>query len=172
VIPKWRYENGAWRETPLPTECSPSSLPAQTDRDRRPDRRVDESSAKGAERRTDPRLRLCYPIEVHTVDTGAPSTLGRTVLGRTVTQDLSARGAYFCTSAERPCEVGSGVSVLVTVPHTLASGGSEVSIDLRGNGRVVRIDSPARGSAGEDGVRLTGIAIEFNRPLDFSYAWM
>ena len=46
------------------------------------------------------------------------------------------------------------------------------SIDLRGHARIVRVDLPARGSAGEDGVVLAGVALEFERPLDFSYSWV
>jgi hypothetical protein len=123
--------------------------------------------AKGRERRTDPRLRLCYPIEVRPGDGPEVS-----VTSRTVTQDLSARGAYFCTSMPEDCQVGRTVEIVVTVPHRLAADGSEVSIDLRGHARIVRVDLPARGSAGEDGVVLAGVALEFERPLDFSYSWV
>ena len=179
---KWCFVDGDWQETDLGAEKEIVPEVARGE-DVRESRAVQVGDA---ERRTDPRLRLCYPIEIRSVVVGKP-----TVLQRTVTQDLSARGAYFCIEAdptgadptdddptgEHPtCEVGLPVVVVVRVPHRLASSGAsdgrDVSLDLRGDGRIVRMDSPARGSAGENGVRLTGIAVEFSRPLDFSYAWV
>ncbi len=118
------------------------------------------------DRRDNPRLRLSYPIRVLAEDEG-----GRP-LGHTVTQNLSARGAYFCTFHGAPYEVGRVVTVVISVPHRLASGGREVTLDLRGAGRVVRIEAPTRRLNGEDGVAMTGIAIEFDCPLSFHYAWM
>ncbi len=174
---KWCFVDGNWQEAVPGTESELGPEGA-----RREDVRESCAFVAGdAERRTDPRLRLCYPIEIRSVVVGKA-----TVVQRTVTQDLSARGAYFCMEDDPlggdpkgngpTCEVGLPVVVVVRVPHRLASNGSsdgrDVSLDLRGDGRIVRMDSPARGTAGEDGVRLTGIAVEFSRPLDFSYAWV
>lgn len=118
------------------------------------------------DRRSNPRLRLSYPIRLLAdPDDTRP-------IGHTVTQDLCARGAYFCTFHGAPYAVGREVTVVVSVPHRLASGGREVTLDLRGAGRVVRVETPANRQNGENGVPLTGVAIEFDRPLSFHYAWM
>jgi hypothetical protein len=125
------------------------------------------------ERRSDPRLKLCYPIEVSPTG-GTTAGSSGPLRPRSVTQELSARGAYFCTSETEAarCEVGGSVDVVVTVPHRLVPDGRDVTIDLRAQGRVVRVDLPARGTAGEDGVHLAGIALRFDRPFDFSYCWI
>ena len=102
------------------------------------------------ESRTNPRLMLRYGI---CVEQGTES--GATVLSRTVTQNVAARGAYFSTFDAEPYHVGQEVSVTVTVPHRLAAGGPEVLLDLRGRGRVVRIEGPnVHRRFGEDGERL------------------
>jgi len=121
---------------------------------------------QSVDRRDNPRLRLSYPIRL------SAGTEESRPLGRTVTHDLSARGAYFSTFHGAPYEVGREVLVEVTVPHRLAAGGREVTLDLRGAGRVVRVEAPARGLNGENGVPLTGVAIQFDRHLSFHYAWM
>lgn len=128
---------------------------------REPDREVN--------RRSDARLRLAYPIRL---DAGSASE-GRG-LGRTVTRNLSARGAYFATSDTQGFVVGSAVGVSITVPHRLAGTGAarDVTLDLRGQARVVRMDPPERlRTFTEDGVRLTGVALRFDEPLQFTYAW-
>ena len=119
------------------------------------------------DRREHPRLRLSYPIRV-----GRAEPAGSRPDEHTVTQNLSARGAYFCTFREPPWTPGSWVAVVVSVPHRLADGGAQVTLDLHGRARVVRIDQPVNGAAGEDGVALTGVALEFEAPLAFQYAWV
>ena len=118
------------------------------------------------ERREHPRLHLSYPIQV-----GSAYPEGGRPEEHTVSQNLSARGAYFCTFREPPWRQGTRVSVVVSVPHRLASGKGEVTLDLRGTARVVRLELPAVGVGGENGVPLTGVALEFDAPLSFRYAW-
>ena len=113
-----------------------------------------------SERRHDPRLPLCYAIQV----TAARSEAARPA-ERTITQNLSARGAYFCTFREPPWKAGAHVAVLVSVPHRLAVDGGEIMLGLRGRARVVRLETPAVNLAGEDGVPLSGVALEFDGPL-------
>jgi hypothetical protein len=121
-----------------------------------------------SEQRANQRLKLRYPIRVH-----AEEADDATVLGRTVTQNVGARGAYFSTFDAERYRVGQPVSVVLSVPHRLAGGGPDVVLDLRGRGRVVRIEGPARHRMfGEDGATLTGIAIEFAESLVFQYRWV
>lgn len=120
-----------------------------------------------SEHRANPRLKLRYPIRVETHDAD-----DATVLGRTVTQNVAARGAYFSTFEPGPYHVGQEVAVTLSVPHRLAGGGQEVVLDLRGRGRVIRLDGPeAHRRFGEDGTTLTGVAIEFSGSLKFQYRW-
>ena len=116
------------------------------------------------EKRCDARLRLAYPIRVHRTDE-------ETTHGRTVTRNLSARGAYFSTFHGTSFTVGERVGVVISVPHRLADGTSDVLLDLRGEARVVRIDQPAAPPVyGEDGLSVTGVAVCFEEPLRFRYA--
>lgn len=121
-----------------------------------------------SEQRDNPRLKLHYPIRVETARES-----GATVLGRTVTQNVAARGAYFSTFDAGLFRVGQQVSVVLSVPHRLAAGGDEVMLDLRGRGRVVRIEGPeVHGRYGEDGTTLAGVAVEFSESLSFQYRWV
>lgn len=121
-----------------------------------------------AEKRTNPRLKLRYPIQVK-----RESGSGDSVLGRTVTQNLGARGAYFSTFDAEGFRVGQAVAVVLSVPHRLAAAGQEVMLDLRGRGRVVRVEGPeVHKTYGEDGTTLAGVAIEFASPLTFHYRWV
>lgn len=121
-----------------------------------------------SDRRLDSRLRLAYPIRIHPDRDGAGAALGQTV-----TRNLSARGAYFTTFDGARYRVGQEVAVAISVPHRLAGGGRDVILDLRGPARVVRIDAPARPRlCGEDGFVLTGVAVQFDDPLRFQYAWV
>jgi hypothetical protein len=121
-----------------------------------------------ADRRTDARLRLAYPIRIQEGGDAA----GR-VLGRTVTRNLSARGTYFSTFDGPRYRVGQTLDVAISVPHRLAGGGREVILDLRGQGRVVRVDAPGSPRMyGEDGFALTGVAVAFTDPLRFQYGWV
>jgi hypothetical protein len=120
------------------------------------------------EQRSNQRLKLHYPIQVQ--DENAPEAAA---IGRTVTQNVAARGAYFSTFEAGQYRVGQAVSVVLSVPHRLAAGGPDVVLDLRGSGRVVRIEGPERHRAfGEDGSTLTGVAIEFAGSLTFQYRWI
>jgi hypothetical protein len=121
-----------------------------------------------AEKRANPRLKLRYPIRIARADDAAPA-----FIGRTVTQDLGARGAYFSAFETEPFEVGQEVTVVVTVPHRLAAGGHEVMLDMRGAARVVRVEDPSvHRQFGEDGASLAGVAVEFSKPLSFHYRWV
>ncbi len=119
------------------------------------------------DRRDHPRLRLSYPLQI-----GPALPEGSRPQEHTVTQNVSARGAYFCTFREPPWKPGEFVAVVVSVPHQLAAHGGEVTLDLRGCARVVRVETPAPGIAGENGVPLSGVALEFAAPLTFRYAWV
>jgi hypothetical protein len=121
-----------------------------------------------AEKRSNPRLKLRYPIRIARGDDPEAA-----VVGRTVTKDLGPRGAYFSTFQTEPYVVGECVSVVVTVPHRLAAGGQEVLLDMRGTARVVRVEGPSEHRRyGEDGAALAGVAIEFANPLTFHYRWV
>ncbi len=121
-----------------------------------------------SEQRDNPRLKLHYPIRVET-----RGSSDATALSRTVTQNVAARGAYFSTFDADVFKVGQQVSVVLSVPHRLASGGENVMLDLRGEGRVVRIEGPqVHGRYGEDGTTLAGVAIAFSESLSFQYRWV
>jgi len=121
-----------------------------------------------AEKRSNPRLKLRYPIRIARSDEASP-----TLMGRTVTKDLGARGAYFSAFETEPFAVGQEVTVVVTVPHRLAAGGHEVMLDMHGDARVVRVEDPSvHRRFGEDGASLAGIAVEFAGPLSFHYRWV
>ena len=121
-----------------------------------------------SEQRVNQRLKLHYPIRV---DSDVAS--GATVLGRTVTQNVGARGAYFSTFEADQYRVGQPVSVVLSVPHRLTGGGPDVVLDLKGRGRVVRVEGPEKHRKfGEDGATLTGVAIEFAASLSFQYRWI
>ena len=119
------------------------------------------------ERRESARLPLSYPIRVL-----EDRTRPRSLLGHTVTRNLSARGVFFRTFHAEPFHQGRKVHVVISVPHRMASDGREVQLDLEGAGRVVRVDDPgAEGLYGEDGVALTGVALAFDRALGFESRW-
>jgi hypothetical protein len=121
-----------------------------------------------AEKRTNPRLNLRYPIQIARAERA-----GATVLGRTVTQNLGARGAYFSTFETAPFSIDQEVTVTLTVPHRLAAGGHEVMLDMRGRGRIVRVEGPeVHRRYGEDGASPVGVAVEFAGPLSFHYRWV
>lgn len=124
------------------------------------------------ERRINPRLKLSYPIRVDAaagIDDGGAGPM----LGRTVTQNLGSRGAYFSTFHPDPYEVGQEIAVVLTVPHRLSSNGGSVMLDMRGRGRVVRVEGPQKhGRYGEDGLTISGVALEFVSPLSFHYRWV
>ena len=120
-----------------------------------------------SERRIDARLRLSYPIRIQRSG-GVP-----TVLGQTVTRDLSARGAFFSTADGDAYSIGQEIEVSISVPHRFAAARREVLLDLRGPAQVVRLERPIRnGPYGEDGPVLTGVALRFGSPLHFRYAWV
>src|SRR5262245_5027102 len=122
--------------------------------------------AKKSEQRTSPRLTLRYPIRVES-EKGARAS----VLGRTVTQNVAARGAYFSTFDGGSYRVGQSVNVELEVPHRMAAG-PEVVLRRRGVGKVVRTEGPkVHRRYGEDGKTLTGVAIEFSGSLGFQYRW-
>ncbi len=117
------------------------------------------------ERRRETRLGLRYPIRV--LSAVAP----RPAVGRTVTCNLSARGAYFSALAPTGLDVGRELTVVVTVPHRFDPAGPEVRLDLCGRARIVRIEEPdARKGYGEDGDPIVGVALAFAGPLAFSYS--
>jgi hypothetical protein len=122
--------------------------------------------ARKSEQRTSPRLTLRYPIKVES-EKGTRAA----VLGRTVTQNVAARGAYFSTFDGASYRIGQSVNVELEVPHRMATG-PEVMLHLRGVGKVVRIEGPkVHRRYGEDGRTLTGVAIEFTGSLKFNYRW-
>jgi len=117
-----------------------------------------------AERRSNPRLRLSYPIEVSVRDKGR---MGGT---RGVTTNLSARGAYFKTFSWSAFRVGARVRVDVMVPHPMHNGKDLIQLQMNTDGRVRRLDDVGgREALGEDGLRLKGVAVEFEEPLRFDY---
>ena len=119
------------------------------------------------EQRQSARLALCYPIRLE-----RDGDAGATLLERTVTRNIAARGAYFSTFQAGSFSVGQEVRVVVSVPHRLSGDGREVLLDLSGKGRIVRLEDPqVHGCYGEDGLSLTGVAIEFAGPRSFQYRW-
>jgi len=119
-------------------------------------------------RRNASRLRLGYPIQLH-AGGDAPGRL----VGQTVTRDLSAGGAYFSTFDGGDYAVGQAIDVSITVPHRLAWSEQDVLLDLRATARIVRKDTPRSPRlCGEDGRALTGVALRFDDPLRFNYAWI
>ena len=80
---------------------------------------------------------------------------------------------FFRASGGHPFRIGLPVDLTVSVPHRIATDGREVQLDLEGRGRVVRLErSGSRGYYGEDGVDITGVAIEFASPLRFNTDWI
>lgn len=103
------------------------------------------------ERRRDPRLELRCPIRFRAPGSGAR--------GRSVTQNVSARGAYFRTVAWGELQVGDELEVSLAVAQPGASG---AQIDLSGRGRVARIEAPAD----VEELSVGGVALEFESALD------
>jgi hypothetical protein len=119
------------------------------------------------ERRANPRLRIHYPVEttIHDeVEAGAT---------RALTSDLGARGLYFRTFSWDGLRVGQRVAIRVTVPHSLQDGAREVRLHMRTKGTVLRIERVrGRAALNEDGIPLVGVALEFERPLEFRCDWL
>lgn len=115
------------------------------------------------DRRASPRLRLSYPIRLLDVDLRK-----ELIADRTVTQDVSARGAYLRTYCSQSLRSGRRVAVVVSVPHRLNGEQRLRELCLRTSATVVRLDDPgARGFHGEDGRPLVGVALHFAAPLRF-----
>ena len=79
------------------------------------------------ERRREPRLSLRCPIHFRCLE--------RDEEGRSVTEDVSARGARFRTVSWERLRAGDRLRVTLTVPASQSG-----EIDLTGMGRVVRIE--------------------------------
>lgn len=107
------------------------------------------------ERRREPRLALSCPIQFRVLE--------REGEGRSVTVDVSARGARFRTVTWRTLHPGDRLEIRLTVPSSDETGITG-GVDLVGAGRVVRIEP---GPAG-DALAAGGIAIEFDSPLNLS----
>lgn len=123
---------------------------------------------KDTERRDGSRLRLVYPIRLH-----ADGDRQGRIVGQMVTKNLSSRGAYFSTFDGGSYRVGQELGIAISVPHRMSGGARDVILDLRGTAKVVRMDGPSRSRMyGEDGYTLTGVALQFDEPLQFHYAWM
>ena len=75
------------------------------------------------------------------------------------TSDISSGGMYLHAPIAGPGIVGSGVSFELSIPpgegYSLSSG------HIRGNGKIVRVDSPAESMA--------GIAVGFTSPLALDF---
>ena len=118
------------------------------------------------EHRTNPRLRLSYPIEVFVRELGSA---GGT---RGVTTNLSARGAYFKTFTWGVFREGGRVEVKILVPHPLRSGEDSIQLHMKTEGTVRRMEEiVGREALGEDGLTLKGVALKFDAPLSFNYFW-
>jgi hypothetical protein len=90
------------------------------------------------------------------------------VLGRVMTENVSARGVYVRTAGGPGLEPGARVQLEMSVPHAPSAGGDALELDLRAMGTVVRIDPPSvHGMYGEDGESVLGVAIELDGPLSF-----
>ena len=120
-----------------------------------------------SDRRENPRLKLSYPIEMSVREEGEVGS------ARSVTANLSARGAYFKTFGWQDFREGQRVSVKIRVPHRLQAGEEAIQLHMRAEGRLLRIDpTPEQEAFGEDGVAMGGIAVKFDAPLEFRYLWM
>ncbi len=107
------------------------------------------------ERRREPRLGLRCPIHYR--------LLGRRGEGRSVTVDVSARGARFRTVSWRMLRPGDRLEVTLTVPAAPAVAGGG-GIDLVGRGRIVRVEPGIT----EERLEPGGVAIEFESPLNLT----
>ncbi|MEE9233931.1 MAG: PilZ domain-containing protein [Candidatus Acidoferrales bacterium] len=97
-----------------------------------------------AERRSQQRYPLQFPVEVRP-RLSEPLAEGK---GRTV--DISSAGLYL-DAEEAPLQEGSRVELSVRVP----AGADSSAVDLRGCGRVVRVDRHRGG--------WMGLAVEFDQ---------
>jgi hypothetical protein len=107
------------------------------------------------ERRRAPRLDLRCPIHYR--------LLNRPEEGRSVTDNVSARGARFSTVAWETLHPGDRLEIRLTVPATLGVAGSG-GVDLMGRGRITRVEPGPEGERLEAG----GVAVEFDSPLNLS----
>ena len=119
---------------------------------------------KLGDQRRNSRLTLCYPIELKTDE---PGRFGR---ASGVTTNLAARGAYFKTFSWKEFRVGARVEISIQVPHPMHGDTDLVHLRMKTVGQVRRLEHVVgREALGEDGLALKGIALEFDRPLQFNY---
>ena len=109
------------------------------------------------ERRRSPRQKIALPIHFLNPDFGR----GRPILEATTT-NVSAGGFYVQCSPSEPLDVGIAVAVRILVPDARIDRYSYVKFNLRGTGRVVRVEP-----RGNVDVPLAGVAVAFDRHLEF-----
>jgi hypothetical protein len=119
------------------------------------------------EKRLHPRIDLAVPVKL--VEEG-PGGRERVMVGNAVSLNVSARGIYLRTFTSYPLMPGMYVELRITVPEFLMAGsapestGSEyLHATLSGRGKILRVERVI--TADVIGV---GVAIEFDRPLEFA----
>ena len=109
------------------------------------------------ERRRCPRQKIALPIQFLSPDPHR----GRPILEATTT-NVSAGGFYVQCSPGDPISLGTAVVVRILVPDARIDRYSYVKFNLRGTGRVVRVEP-----RGNEDLRLSGVAVAFDRHLEF-----
>ena len=108
-----------------------------------------------AERRTDRRLELTFPIEYSVAETSA------TLLHTGLTRNVSSGGVYFVTDSEPHLSIGAHLRLRMAVPQRHDTGGPPLA--LHGEGRVLRIERlPPRQTQPTSSHPRWGIAVMFS----------
>lgn len=116
-----------------------------------------------SDRRAHPRLSRRYPVRVLVRGEGPDRQIDHAPA-----DDLSPEGARFTTAHGDELPVGTDVTLELSIPH-LFGGRDEVTLSLRGEGRVVRRTGAHDGCYGEDGRLLHGVAVHLDRPFSLQY---
>jgi hypothetical protein len=111
------------------------------------------------ENRKYPRLDRTFPIQLTCVGSGIDR---ERIAGAGTTINVSARGLYFVNYTYAEIFRGMTCDVLITVPSGLADAPYVCPINLRGTGRIVRVDH-----CFSDLVFTQKVALQLAHPLEF-----
>ncbi|MBI1848804.1 MAG: hypothetical protein HYR85_00515 [Planctomycetes bacterium] len=111
------------------------------------------------ENRKYPRLDRSYPIQLTSVGSGGER---ERIAGAGTTINVSARGLYLVNYTYAEIFRGMTCDILITVPNALGNAPYVCPINLRGTGRIIRVDH-----CFSDLVFTQKVALQLAQPLQF-----